>query len=123
MYGRPFGKSLSHAWGASPIYLLGKYYLGVKPLTAGYNTYLVEPELGGLKWMEGTVPTPNGNISVYCNAKQIKVKADEGTGTLRFTSKTKPKSKGATIQAMGNGQYEMTLEKGKEYVIAYNARS
>jgi alpha-L-rhamnosidase len=31
MYGRPFGKSLCHAWGASPIYLLGKYYLGVKP--------------------------------------------------------------------------------------------
>jgi hypothetical protein len=29
MYGRPFGKSLCHAWGASPIYLLGKYYLGV----------------------------------------------------------------------------------------------
>ena len=29
MYGRPYGKSLCHAWGASPIYLLGKYYLGV----------------------------------------------------------------------------------------------
>ena len=27
MYGREFGKSLCHAWGASPIYLLGKYYL------------------------------------------------------------------------------------------------
>ncbi len=31
MYGRKFGKSLCHAWGASPIYLLGKYYLGVSP--------------------------------------------------------------------------------------------
>ncbi|MCX2480463.1 alpha-rhamnosidase [Pedobacter sp. MC2016-15] len=51
MYGRPYGKSLCHAWGASPIYLLGKYYLGVKPLSPGYETYLVEPVLGGLKWM------------------------------------------------------------------------
>ena len=31
MYGRKFGKSLCHAWGASSIYLLGKYYLGVSP--------------------------------------------------------------------------------------------
>lgn len=41
MYGRKFGKSLCHAWGASPIYLLGKYYLGIKPTSAGYATYLV----------------------------------------------------------------------------------
>ncbi len=25
MYGDPFGKSLCHAWGASPVYLMGKY--------------------------------------------------------------------------------------------------
>ncbi|WP_245652378.1 alpha-L-rhamnosidase-related protein [Rufibacter tibetensis] len=123
MYGRPFGKSLCHAWGASPIYLLGKYYLGVKPLSPGYATYEVAPVLGGLEWMEGTVPTPNGNITVYCNTKQIRVKAEEGTGILRFTSNTKPKSKGAKIKSLGNGQYTMALEKGKEYIVAYNAKS
>ncbi len=58
MYGRPFGKSLCHAWGASPIYLLGKYYLGVSPLEPGYSKYMIEPNLGGLDWMEGKVPTP-----------------------------------------------------------------
>ncbi|WP_240676103.1 alpha-L-rhamnosidase-related protein [Botryobacter ruber] len=121
MYGREFGKSLSHAWGASPIYLLGKYYLGVKPLSAGYNTYEVVPVLGGLKWMEGTVPTPNGDIKVYCSTNQIKVKADEGTGTLRFKSKSKPKVKGAKIISKGNNEYEMTIEKGKEYVVSYKS--
>lgn len=121
MYGRPFGKSLCHAWGASPIYLLGKYYLGVKPLSPGYATYQVEPVLGGLQWMEGTVPTPNGNIDIYCSTKQIKVKSDEGTGTLRFTSKSKPKVKGAKVQSKGNNVYEMTLEKGKQYVVDYTA--
>ena len=120
MYGRPYGKSLCHAWGASPIYLLGKYYLGVKPTSPGYATYLVEPKLGGLKWMEGKVPTPGGNISVYCNNKQIKVKAPDGTGTLRFSSKSKPTSKGAIINSTGNGVYEMTIEKGKEYIVDYS---
>jgi alpha-L-rhamnosidase len=119
MYGRPFGKSLCHAWGASPIYLLGKYYLGVKPTSAGYATYVVEPILGGLQWMEGKVPTPNGNISVYCSNKKMKIKADEGTGTLRFKSKKKPSSKGATIEAKGEDVYEMTIEPGKEYIVNY----
>ncbi len=35
MYGRPFGKSLCYAWGASPLYLLGRYYLGVQPTSPG----------------------------------------------------------------------------------------
>ncbi|MCU7551911.1 alpha-rhamnosidase [Chitinophagaceae bacterium LB-8] len=119
MYGRPFGKSLCHAWGASPIYLLGKYYLGVKPTSAGYATYIVEPVLGGLKWMEGKVPTPHGNVSVYCSNKQIKVKGDEGRGTLRFKSKKRPDVKGGIIEAKGDGIYELTIEPGKEYVVDY----
>jgi hypothetical protein len=120
MYGRPFGKSLCHAWGASPIYLLGKYYLGVKPTAPGYQTYLIEPALGGLQWMKGSVPTPNGDIVVECSIKQIKVKGGEGTGLLRIKSKTTPKSNGVLI-AKGNHVFEMKIEKDKEYVVSYNA--
>lgn len=122
MYGREFGKSLCHAWGASPIYLLGKYYLGVKPTSPAYGTYAIEPVLGGLQWMEGKVPTGNGDISVYCSTKEIRVKGDSGTGTLRFSSKSKPVSKGNDIRFIGNGVFELTIEKGKEYVIAYRAK-
>nr|WP_242691728.1 alpha-L-rhamnosidase C-terminal domain-containing protein [Pedobacter sp. SYSU D00823] len=121
MYGRPFGKSLCHAWGASPLYLLGKYYLGVQPTAPGYNTYVVEPNLGGLKWIEGKVPTPKGEISVYASTSQIKVKGDEGTGTLRFKSKSKPSVKGGKISAKGNGLYELTVEKGKDYIVSYSS--
>jgi hypothetical protein len=99
--------------------LLGKYYLGVKPTSAGYATYVVEPVLGGLQWMEGKVPTPNGNISVNCSNKQMKIKGDEGTGTLRFKSKKKPRCKDATIVAKGEGVYEITIEPGKEYIVNY----
>ena len=65
MYGRPYGKSLCHAWGASPVYLLGKYYLGVQPTKPGYEEFEVRPVLGDLEWMEGDVPTPQGMIHVY----------------------------------------------------------
>ncbi|MEP6676504.1 MAG: trehalase family glycosidase [Ferruginibacter sp.] len=119
MYGRKYGKSLCHAWGASPIYLLGKYYLGVKPTLPGYETYSIEPKLGGLKWMEGKVPTPNGDIEVYCSNTDIKVKSATGTGTLIFKSTSKPSGKDMNIIPKGNNMYEVTMEKDKLYSITY----
>jgi alpha-L-rhamnosidase len=120
MYGREFGKSLCHAWGASPIFLLGKYFLGVKPTSPGYSTYSIEPKLGGLEWMEGTIPTPAGNIEIYCSVKEIKVKGAAGTGVLKFSSKSQPVSKNGTIVSKENNIYEMIIEAGKEYTVNYS---
>lgn len=119
MYGRKFGKSLCHAWGASPIYLLGKYYLGVSPTSPGYETYRVQPQLGGLQWMQGKVPTPDGDIDLYVSTKQIKITGAAGTGTLKFKSKMKPVCKESRIVDKRNGMYEMIVEKGKSYVVNY----
>lgn len=119
MYGRKFGKSLCHAWGASPIYLLGKYYLGVSPTKPGYETYTIQPLLGGLEWMQGKVPTPNGDIELYCSAKQIKVKAPAGVGTLKIKSKTKPTGQNIVANNIGTDNYEISIQPGVEYVINY----
>jgi alpha-L-rhamnosidase len=118
MYGRKYGKSLCHAWGASPIYLLGKYYLGVKPTGTAYATYTVEPNLGGLEWMQGKVPTPNGDIEMSVSTTQIKIKSPIGIGSLIINSKTKPT--GATVIAKGNNKYDIKIEKGVEYIIGYS---
>ena len=82
MYGRPYGKSLCHAWGASPIYIIGKYFLGVEPTKAGYESYEIRPVLGGLGFMEGEVPTPFGKITIKMNQQEISVFSDGGKGTL-----------------------------------------
>lgn len=121
MYGRPFGKSLCHAWGASPLYLLGRYYLGVQPTSPGYKTYSITPALGGLQWMEGKVPVPGGEVSLYCSTSQIKVKGAAGVGTLRFSSKTKPVCKTASISMVANNKYELSVQPGIEYVVSYKA--
>jgi len=120
MYGREFGKSLCHAWGASPIYLLGKYYLGVKPTSAGYATYVIEPNLGGLQWMQGKVPTPSGEIDLRVSDTEIKITGAAGTGTLRFKSKSKPVADAGSIVTKGNDLYELKIEKDKTYTIKYN---
>ncbi len=122
MYGRPFGKSLCHAWGASPVYLLGKYYLGVSPTAPGYQSYLIEPELGGLKWMEGEVPTPAGNIILSITEKQISIQTVGGNGILKFKSAKKPSCKTAIIRNTTPGCYEVDLAPDSKYEINYTAQ-
>jgi hypothetical protein len=121
MYGRPFGKSLCHAWGASPVYLFGKYYLGVTPTAPGYGTYTVEPELGGLKWMQGAVPTPAGNIRLRVTEKKITVETVAGKGLLRFRSVRKPVCKQGEIRSAAPGRYEMAMDANRTYEVTYSA--
>ncbi len=123
MYDRPFGKSLCHAWGASPIYLLGKYYLGVRPTAPGYAAYVVEPKLGGLEWMEGDVPTPGGTVSLYADASTIRVRsAQGGIGHLKFRSSEPPSAVEGTVKRIGDGEYELVLERPDvTYEVRYTA--
>jgi len=117
MYNRPYGKSLCHAWGASPIYLLGKYYLGVKPTAAGYATFEIRPELGDLKWIEGTVPTPHGDIKVYKDLKTIRVTASEGQGFL-FIKAKKPKTTAGKLEKVESGLFRLPIVgNGQEVTV------
>ncbi|WP_300968348.1 amylo-alpha-1,6-glucosidase, partial [uncultured Duncaniella sp.] len=119
MYGRPYGKSLCHAWGASPVYLLGKYYLGVIPVKPGYEEFSITPVLGGLKWMEGSVPTPDGDISVYMNDREIRIKATEGKGYLNVRSGKLPKSSYGKFEKTGDNSYRLFIDTHDEITVKY----
>lgn len=122
MYGRPFGKSLCHAWGASPIYLLGKYFVGVKPVKPGYEEFEIRPVLGGLEWFESSIPTPNGNIRVFADKTKIRVSASEGNGNLIFKSKTAPTVINGNLEILGENEYSVKIAgDGNELVIEYQA--
>ena len=82
MYGGKYEKSLCHAWGASPIYLLGKYALGVYPTENGYKKYEVKPSLMCFGKIKGTVPTPNGDIFVSLDGEKVEVLSEIDGGTL-----------------------------------------
>jgi alpha-L-rhamnosidase len=58
------GTSLAHPWSSGPTSGLSKYVLGVRPVSPGYKTWLVEPQTGDLSWAKGSVPTPYGPIRV-----------------------------------------------------------
>ena len=84
MYGDPFGKSLCHAWGASPIYLLGRYYLGVRPTKPGYETFEVSPQPRFFKELCCTVPIKNGKVDISYQEGVLSVTADRDGGVLKM---------------------------------------
>ena len=87
MYGNKYTKSLCHAWGAGPVYLFGRYYLGVYPTSSGYNTFNVEPKLGGLNEIKGTVPVNDGMVKVFLDKEKLCVTATKAGGTLIWNNK------------------------------------
>ena len=120
MYGRPYGKSLCHAWGASPLYLIGRYFLGVCPTKPGYKEFEIHPELGGLQWMKGVVPTPNGEIQVSVDSLHIRIKATEGQGFLYFHSAEMPQSNVGKPEALGDKSYRLWIETDTDVEVRIN---
>jgi hypothetical protein len=56
MYGDPFGKSLCHAWSASPIYLLARYFVGLRPLSPGGKEFELLPQTRFFRSLDCSFP-------------------------------------------------------------------
>ena len=83
--------SLAHGWGSGPVSSLSHYVAGARPVTAGYKTWIVDPQPGELEWAQATLPTPQGGlVSRWVRGEgnrsfKLTVSAPAGTsGTVRF---------------------------------------
>lgn len=60
----------NHAWGAVPANIIPRYVLGLEPLTPGFATALIKPQLGtgdgthGLTRASGVIPTIRGPVEI-----------------------------------------------------------
>ncbi|MCA1595632.1 MAG: hypothetical protein LC772_04305 [Chloroflexi bacterium] len=61
--------SLAHGWSAGATDFLTERILGVRSTGPGFRTVDIEPELSGLQWASGAVPTPGGSIRVRCRVE------------------------------------------------------
>lgn len=102
MYGDPFGKSLCHAWGASPIYLLGRYFAGIKPTSPGYTTFLIEPQLDCFTAIECTFPVKDGSVTIIKKNNCLTITTTKEGGTLKLSSQE--------INLEVNNQYRFELD-------------
>ena len=104
MYGRRYGKSLCHAWGGTtPLYLLGKYFLGVRPTAANYESFEVRPCLDAIGFgaFSGKVPTARGDITVSVSGGEACVLSELDGGRL----------------ILGGKEYD--IEKNKELKVKF----
>jgi alpha-L-rhamnosidase len=71
--------SFAHGWSAGPTAWLSENVLGVSQPLDGYKTVVIRPDLAGLDWAKGTVPTPHGLIRVSVDkAKGIALDLPQG---------------------------------------------
>lgn len=52
----------SHPWAASPAFHVPAGLFGIKPIEAGYSTFQVKPQPGGVEQARITVPTVKGSV-------------------------------------------------------------
>ena len=82
MYDRPYGKSLCHAWGANPIYLIFNCILGIEPLTVGYDQFICKPKLWMMPDFECSCPIGKGMLHFTYDKTIFTIRAENGEGYL-----------------------------------------
>ncbi|MGZ4048645.1 MAG: alpha-L-rhamnosidase-related protein [Bacteroidia bacterium] len=90
-------RSDCHAWGASPNIEFFRAVLGIDTDAPGFTKIKIEPHLGKLKKVSGSIPHPNGEIKVSYNLNQ--------RGKLN------------AVISIPKGTNGVFVWKGKEYVL------
>lgn len=80
------GGTINHAWSGGPLTLLSQKVCGITPLSPGFRTFSVTPQLGDLTEAEACIDTHYGKIEVHIKrtGKRLSVRftVPEGTKAL-----------------------------------------
>lgn len=115
MYGRKYGKSLCHAWGASPLYLLGRYLIGLRPVQPGYKEYEICPRMYSPEEFSVTLPLNCGDIEISYSQNAFRVYAEGADGILRLDRKIYETDE---ADAVTDGEFVFRLKAGVARTVA-----
>ena len=71
MYGDKFGKSLCHAWSASPSYLLARYFVGLEITDPARGVYELHPHLEYFESLDCVLPVGDKDIHIVWDGKEL----------------------------------------------------
>ncbi len=96
-------RSDCHPWSTHPAYEFLSFTCGIQPAEPGFETVLIAPQPGAMKWLKASFPHVKGDITIDLNHKGEKL-----SGTIIFPSGLKGK-------LLWNGQ-EIQIHEGKQKV-------
>lgn len=104
MYGDRFGKSLCHAWGAGPVYLLARYFFGLAPTEPGYKSFVISPVKELTEDYDVALPVGSGSVEIIKKGSRLTVRTDRDGGLLEYGGKQYLLEFGSeiTVDAAGN---------------------
>lgn len=82
MYGRPFGRSQCHIWGAGAILIIGKYFYGLRNDMEFGERFVLRPYLPAIENTSATLPLKHGKITVSYYGNTLVVCAEGQSGVL-----------------------------------------
>lgn len=100
MYGDKFGKSLCHAWSASPIYLISRYFVGLRLSETEETDFILSPHLEYFQTLDCTLPVgARGDfVRVLWDGTLLSVETTCKRGVLRLGEDDYSISCGQTLQ-------------------------
>lgn len=88
----------------------------------GYEEFEIRPALGGLEFVEGRIPVPQGEISVYMDTNKIRVLATASCGYLYFSTSRPPMTNVGEIEKyVGKDHYRLWIQAGEEVVVTFRS--
>lgn len=89
MYGDKFGKSLCHAWAASPIYLISRYFVGLELTDDPERRFVLTPRLEYFPTLDCTLPVGDrGAVRLHWDGEALTAQASGARGVLRAGGET-----------------------------------
>ena len=98
------GGTLNHAWSGGPLTLLSQKVCGIEPVTPGFKTFAVNPDMGDLKTAKAAVDTQFGliEVSLRRNKNTVKAQITVPEGTCAFVPGRK--------ECLGAGTHTVTIK-------------
>ncbi len=80
------GGTTNHAWSGGGLTILSQKVCGIEPLSPGYRSFRVAPDLAGFEWVRTIVPTVRGEINYEArsgsNNLEFSFNVPEGTSAV-----------------------------------------